>query len=428
VTARIVITTFGSYGDVNPYVGLALGLRERGHEPVIATSPFYRDYVERAGIAFHPVRPDVDPNDRALVARIMDARRGTDFIIRDLLLPSLRDAYEDLSTAAAGADLLVTHPITFAGPIVAEERALAWVSTVLAPMSFFSVHDLPVFPPMPWAKRLERIPGAARLLVGLARTATRSWMEPVRRLRAERGLAPAGDPIYEGQHSPELVLALFSRVLGAPQPDWPEHVRITGPILYNGPPQHGLPEELERFLQAGPAPVVFTLGSSAVSAAGTFYEESAAAAHRAGQRAVLLVGRHAGNRPRDRLSDTIIAVDHAAHAALLPRAAATVHQGGIGTLHQALRAGRPMLIVPYAHDQPDNAHRAARLGVGRVLGPRRYTADRAAAELRELLRDPSYAERASATAATMRTEDGVASACDAIEARLDAASALPSRR
>jgi UDP:flavonoid glycosyltransferase YjiC (YdhE family) len=211
------------------------------------------------------------------------------------------------------------------------------------------------------------------------------------------------------------VLALFSRVLGEPQPDWPENVRVTGPILYNGVAQTELSPELERFLQRGSPPVVFTLGSSAVSVAGSFYEESAAAAERAGLRAVLLVGRHPENRPAKGLSDEIIAVEHAPHSALMPRAAVTVHQGGAGTLHQALHAGRPMLVVPHAHDQPDNAHRAARLGVARIISPRRYKAERVADELRVLVAEqPSYADRARAVAAEMRREDGVASACEAI--------------
>ena len=419
---RIVITTFGSYGDVNPYVGLARELRARGHRPAIATSPFYRDHVERAGVEFRPVRPDVDPGDRALVARIMDARRGTEFLLRDLLLPVLPDAWADLDAAAADADLLLTHPITFAGPIVAEERGLPWASSVLAPMSFFSAHDLPVFPPLPAAKRLERIPGAAALLVRLARLATRRWSAPVHALRASRGLPRGADPLFEGQHAPRLVLALFSRLLGAPQPDWPPNVRVTGHVFYNGTGRDAaLPDDVERFLAAGPPPIVFTLGSSATAAAGRFYAESAAAARRLGRRAVLLVGRHPENRAGIAGGDDLLLADHLPHEALLPRAAAVVHQAGIGTLAQAMRAGRPMLLVPFAHDQPDNAHRAARLGIARVLSPRRYRAGRAAAALGALLDDATAAARAAEVGRAVRAEGGAAAAADALEAFMETA-------
>jgi UDP:flavonoid glycosyltransferase YjiC (YdhE family) len=292
-------------------------------------------------------------------------------------------------------------------------------------MSFFSAHEMPVFPPAPWMKRLEQIPGAARLLVRMVRGVTRRWMDPVRALRAELGLPSRGDPLYEGQHSPHLVLALFSRTLGAPQPDWPARVRITGPVFYNGPAADTLPDELDRFLQSGEPPIVFTLGSSAVSAAGAFYEHSAAAARTLGVRAVLLTGAHEGNRPAQHAGNDILVVDHAPHAALLPRAAITVHQGGVGTLQQALRAGVPMLVTPFAHDQPDNAYRATRLGVARVLVPSRYTARRAAIELQTLLEDERYATRAREVGALVAAEDGATAACDAIEGLFDGAGSRP---
>jgi rhamnosyltransferase subunit B len=421
---RILITTLGSYGDVNPYVGLALALRGRGHTPVIATSPFYRGYVEAAGIEFHPMRPDLDPHDRALVRRIMDPGKGSEFIVRDLILGALRESYDDLVAAARGADAILTHPVTFAGPVVAEKVGLPWISTVLAPMSFFSAHDLPVFPPAPWAKRLERVPGAARALVRMARAASRGWGEPVYALRRELGLSRGGDPVFEGQHSPRGVLALFSRLLARPQPDWPPNVRVTGAIPWDGAgARPALSAALAAFLDDGPPPLVFTLGSSAVGAAGGFYQESAQAARRLGMRAVLLAGAHPENRPRGPLPPGVIVEEFAAHSALFPRASAIVHQGGAGTLHQALRSGRPTLVVPFAHDQPDNAWRVRRLGVSRTLRPGRYRASRAARELRTLLDDPAYAARAARVGEQVRAEGGADAACDAVQALLSAASA-----
>jgi rhamnosyltransferase subunit B len=418
--ARIVLTSFGSFGDVYPYIGLALGLKSRGHRPVLAMPAYYRDTVEREGVDFHPVRPDLDPTDRETVRRIMDAARGTEYIVKDLILGSLRDTFHDLTAAVRGsdgpADLLVTHPVTFAAPLVAGKEGIPWVSTVMAPMSFFSPHDLPVFPPIPWAKRLERIPGAAAALVALSRRITRGWSRPVHELRRELGLPPGGDPIYEGQHSPHRVLGIFSPVLAEPQPDWPAGVRVTGAIPYNGPMgEHPLSPELEAFLEEGPAPLVFTLGTSAVGAAGSFYEVSVEAVRRLGQRAVLLVGHHPENHPRGHLPEGVMLQPFAPHAALFPRASAIVHQGGAGTLHQGLRAGRPTLVVPFAHDQPDNAWRVERLGVSRTLRPGRYTVARVEKELGRLLEDEGYRGRAEAVARRVRGERPVEDACDAIE-------------
>jgi len=413
---RILITTFGTRGDLDPYLALGHGLATRGHEPTIATHEHYRAAVEAEGLSFRPVRPDAHPEDRELFRRAMDPRRGPSVVIREIVLPHLRESYEDTAKAARDSDLVVTHPLTFAGPIVAEERKLPWVSTVLAPLSFFSRTDLPVVAPLPRAWRLYGIPGVPGLMIRLFRAITRSWTEPVRGLRAERGLPPGGDPLYEGQHSPLLTLGLFSGVLAEPQPDWPPSARRTG-FLFHDAAAGGDPDaaRLAAFLDAGPRPIVFTLGSSAVAVAGSFYEQSLDAARRLGMRAVLLIGDDPVNRPAAALGDDAIVVQQAPHRALFPRAAAIVHHGGIGTLGQALRAGHPMLIVPWSHDQPDNAHRAARLGVARVLYPRRYRADRAAAALGALLDDPACVARAARIGETVRSEDGVMAACEAIE-------------
>jgi rhamnosyltransferase subunit B len=421
---RVVITTFGSLGDLNPYLGLALGLKARGHDPVIATAEFYRRLVEAEGVGFRPVRPDRDPHDTEEVRRIMNPimnpRRTPGYLMKKLLFPRLQESYEDLSEATRGADVLLTHPLTFAGPLVAEKVNIPWVSTVLAPISFFSAHEFPALPVFTrTALVLRRLgPGAGRTLVGLAKRATRHWPEPVRRLRTEIGLSPGKHPIHEGQFSPELVLAMFSRVLAEPRPDWPPNTRITGHVFYDGSSLDELSPDLERFLASGPAPVVFTLSTSVVGkgpAADSFYRESLKAARILKLRSVFLVGNDPKSRLPVPLPEGVAAVDRAPFSKLFPRAAAVVHQGGIGTVGQALRAGRPQLLVPFAFDQPDNAQRIQRLGGAEVLYPRQYTAPRAARRLGDLLGESEYIRRAGEVAGLVRSEDGVGDACDAIE-------------
>jgi len=412
--ARIVLTSFGSYGDVNPYLGLALTLRGRGHDPVLALPPAYRSAAEREGLRFHPTRPDVNIHDRKLAARIMDPARGTDVTFGELLIPNLATTVEDLREVVDGADLLVTHPASLAGPIVAEERGLPWVSTVLSPMSFFSVEDPMVPAPAPWLHAItSRSRTAARLFRWQTDRLTRKWAEPIQRFRVARGLPPGENPILAGQHSPHLVLGLFSRLLGEPQPDWPDRVVVTGAVLYNGSGPPVLDSPLREFLDAGEPPIVFTLGTSAVGAAGSFYEVSADAVRRLGRRAVLLVGRHEENLPTVAGHDIFLA-DFARHDGLFPRAEVIVHQGGAGTLHQALRSGRPMLVVPHAHDQPDNAHKAERMGVARTLRPQRYRVGRLERALTSLLSEPSQ-DRAAAVAEVVEAEPGAEGAAEAIE-------------
>jgi UDP:flavonoid glycosyltransferase YjiC (YdhE family) len=418
---RIVFSTYGTFGDVNPLIALSLELKRRGHIPVLAIPEMFRAKVEPLGIGFAPVRPEQDPNDTRLIAMIYDIKHGTETGLRKFLFPSLRESYQDLMAAAeadGGADLLVTGELAYAGPIVAEKTGIPWASYVLAPFSFFSGYDPPVLPPYPLlAKMQEAVPALGHVVARFARFVTRNWPEPVYELRRELGMATGKDPIFDAKHSESLVLALYSRVMGEPQPDWPTAAKITGFAFYDGAGSEGvLPPELAAFLEKGPAPLVFTLGSAAVMHAGDFYEQSAEAVEILGQRAVLLIGADDRNLPKRRLPESICIARYAPYSKIFPRASVIIHQAGIGTTAQALRAGRPMLLMPYSHDQPDNARRVRRLGVAEVLGRKQYKAKPAARLIAQLLSDDAYRARAIAVAEKVAGENGTVTACDALEA------------
>jgi len=266
-------------------------------------------------------------------------------------------------------------------------------------------------------------------------TVSRPMLRPCDVLRAELGLPPTRrHPVLESMFSPHLHLALFSPVFAPPQADWAANTVTTGfPLHDRGEHGEGMSAALSAWLAAGDAPIVFTLGSSAVHDPGAFYDESAVAARRAGRRAVLLVGndpRTGGALPQqaapmldDAFGSDVVAVAYAPHSELLPRAAVVVHQGGIGTMGQALRSGRPMLVAPYSHDQPDNAMRAERLGVARVIARTRYQAAAVAAALRQLLVDPQVASTAEAVGERISAERGAQTAADALERLAEQASA-----
>ena len=136
---RIILNTFGSFGDIHPYMALALELQRRGHVPVIATMEGYREKIIVAGLQFAPVRPDVaQPKEQGteLIDKIMEPKTGPRFLTEELIFPAVRDSYADLLKVVEGADLLVTHPAAPAGPLVARKTGMPWVSTVLAPFSF----------------------------------------------------------------------------------------------------------------------------------------------------------------------------------------------------------------------------------------------------------------------------------------------------
>ena len=421
---RIVLSNIGTLGDINPLISIALELKRRGHAPVMALPEVFREKIAPLGFEFHTVRPDIDPNNTKLVEMIYDVKKGTETGLREFLFPVLRQTYDDLLDAATKptrADLLLLGELNYAGPIVAEVTGIPWASYVLAPFSFFSAFDPPVLPPYPKLARADKAPGMGRAMRRLARFVTRKWPEPVYELRRELGLPLGRNPIFDAKHSPNLVLALFSRVLGTEQKDWPENTLITGFCFYDADAGNAaLPAQLEEFLAAGEPPVVFTLGSAAVLAAGDFYEQSARAAKKLGVRAVLLVGTDPRNDPRNgpqrELPESICVAEYAPYSGLFPRVSLVVHQGGVGTTAQCLRAGRPMLIMPYSHDQPDNARRMRRMGVARVIQRSQYKPWRVARRVRKMLADAEYAEQAQKAAEEVARENGVKTACDALEA------------
>jgi UDP:flavonoid glycosyltransferase YjiC (YdhE family) len=380
----------------------------------------YRAKLEPLGLEFHAIRPDIDPTNNVLVEMVYDIKHGTEHGLRNFLFPSLRQTYEDLLDAATQpvrADLMLLGELNYAGPIVAEMTGIEWASYVLAPLSFFSAFDPPVLPPYPkLAKADKKVPGFGRVIKRVARFASRKWPEPIYELRQELGLGKGANPLFDAKHSPSLVLALFSRVLGTEQKDWPAHTLITGFAYYDADAGNAkLPPHLEKFVAGGEAPVVFTLGSAAVLAAGDFYEVSAKAAMELGVRAVLLIGSDKRNEPKQKLPASICVAEYAPYSELFSRARLVVHQGGVGTTAQCLKAGKLMLIMPYSHDQPDNARRMKRLGVAQVIQKSGYTPKRVTRKLRKMLDDPAMAEKARAVAESMRGEDGVKAACDALE-------------
>jgi UDP:flavonoid glycosyltransferase YjiC (YdhE family) len=415
---KFVINSFGSFGDLNPYIGLGRTLRARGHDVVLAVPRFYHSFVRDAGLSAHAVRPDIDPADRELVRRVMDPFKGAEFLVRDLMMPVVEQSYEDLDGIVGDDDVLVSHPLTYAAPVLAERRRLRWASSVLAPLGFFSESDPPLMAVHPVVAAFQReLPGLYSRVVPMARFATRNWGKPVHALRAKLGLPLGPDPVHGGQFSPDLVLAMFSRVLAEPQPDWPPNTLVTGAVSWDGV-LGGLPPSLKTFLDRGPAPVVFTLGTSAVAtaSAASFYRTSLDAAREAGARSVLLVGNDDGNRPDAGTGDVVHVAGWAPHSELFARAAVIVHQGGAGTLHTALASGRPMIIVPHAHDQGDNAVRAARIGVARIIFPAHYRFDLVRDHIRTLLLEPNWARAGAAIAATVRAEDGADQAATALAA------------
>jgi rhamnosyltransferase subunit B len=412
--SRIVLATIGSLGDLHPFIALGLDLQQRGHSVVIASHCEYGDRVTPLGLEFQAMHPNnANLEDPEEMARVMDIQTGTQLVMTSLAA-EVRESYRDLVAIAQNADLIIAGEVVFAAPLVGEILGIPWCRVALSPISFMSAHDLPLLPNVPWTYGIRQLgPIASGAITGLAKLISYPWMKPVHQLRQDLGLPPAPLPMFDDKFSKVLTLALFSPTFAQPQPDWPTHTVQPGFVFYDG--DASCSPELTDFLAAGEPPIVFTLGSAAVMTPGQFFQESLIAAQALGRRSVLLMGKNP--RPEG-LDDSCLVLDYAPYSQLFSKASAIVHQGGIGTTAQGLRSGVPTIVMPYSHDQPDNAKRLERLGTSRTIPRDQYSADRATTELTQLLNQPTYGTNAAAIGQQLAAENGRQGAGDAVEALL----------
>lgn len=417
---RIVLATGGSLGDLHPVIALGKALAMRGFQAEIASARDYRAKVEAEGLVFHEVGPDLAQLEADLgldIAQLTDRIARSDrFLFEEVMLPYTASSTRQMIAASEGAGLIVGLSFAVGAAIAAERLGLPHVAVSLQPTTVFSAYDPPFLPRIPWMRPAG---GGFQLwlnwtTLAIGRRTTASWTRRINRIRRDLGVGPApGDIFFDALAGADLALGLYSPALGERQPDARPAFHVVGYAPYDseagGPPL--LPEALRRFLDKGEAPIVFTLGSAVVNIPGDFYRQSLKAARALGRRSVLLVGSGGDLGVAD--GSDAIAVPYAPFSLLFPRAAAVVHQGGVGTTQQALRAGRPQLVVPHLGDQHDNAARVQRLGCGLTLSRGRYAA-RAEVALSRLLGEPNFGLRADVLGARTRDEDGASVAAGLI--------------
>ncbi len=421
--ARILVTCLGSLGDLYPYLAVGRGLQERGHSVHVATSGIHEPRVTTAGLGFVPLRSALDryltaQGASGFIEKIFEPRSGAQRLIREVM-SGFEQTCADTLAAAAGCDLALSHPLTYATPIACRKLDKTWLSTVLAPMGFMSSFDPPFLSAAPLLQTLHGIsPALFRGAMVLAKFGSRAMVRPVYQQCRQLGIAaPPDNPLFDGQFSPHGTLAMFPEHFAAPQPDWPPHTITTGFTFYRqGNTDAQAASRLETFLAAGEAPLVFALGSSVVEIAQDFFPVAARVARQLQQRAVLVAGSRATQLADLAGDPSLLVLDYVNYDALFPRASLIVHQGGIGTTAQAARSGRPMLIVPFGFDQFDNAEHMVRLGAARRLRREDFTAERVAPVIAGMLGDIELARGAAVAGKRLAAQDGVAGACDVIEA------------
>lgn len=409
---RIQFVTIGSFGDINPFVGLAAEAQRRGHAVQLVGPAWFRDHVARAGIPFAPLG---EPRDLGTIIRerkLMHGVRSGNRVM-EMILEETPAAIAELRAAADAfaPEGIVAHRIAFGARWIAHERGVPYIGVDLAPLIWFSRADpIPALQMTParwsaWLARLIGPPVWSLMRGGVDRK--------LRVIRERLGLTAERSPWRQDSIDAAATLGLWSPAFRGPYRDDPERAAITGFVFHDERADAATPADVRRFLDAGEPPIVFALGSTAVFNAGDFYEVAARACERMGRRGLLLVGPHE-NVPRD-LPRGVEAFGYAPYSAVFPRAAAVVVHGGIGSTAQGLRAGVPTLVVPFAHDQFNNGVRVHALGVGSTLPRSRVDVDRMVRALEPLVEDRHVRERARVLGDTIRRERGEANAIDVIE-------------
>jgi rhamnosyltransferase subunit B len=420
--ANILLIPIGSAGDVHPFVALARRLHERGHRVTVITATYFEPLLRKTGVDFVGLGTVEEFESVLLHPDGWHPRRGFEVVFRCGVLPWIRPIYDLIAHLHVPGETVVVASVLAFGARVAEEKlGVPLVSIDLQPALLRSGYQAPVLPGTflpawlpPFVKRFAFRLGDMLVLDPVIAPQTNA-------VRAELGLSPVRRLLDQWWHSPERIIGLYPPWYAAPQPDWPAQLVLTGFPLFDERGLTEAPREALDFVDGGP-PLVFTAGS-AMRQGHAFFAEAAEACRLLGRRG-LLVTRYPEQLPTG-LPDGVLHCSYIPFSQLFPRSAAVVHHGGIGTTAQALAAGVPQLVMPMSHDQPDNAARVERLGVGRSLRPRRFKAAAVARLLDELLRSPTVAERCRAVARNFDGIDPIGDTCRHIEEMLpEAAVAL----
>ncbi len=413
---RVLLLPIGSSGDVNPFLWIGRILHARGHAVTVVANPVFADSIRTLGLRFVAFGDEAEFHELLAHPDVWHPTKGPPLVLR--YAGDVTGRYFELIAREAGDDrpLMLAPAPAFGARLAREKFGLPLVSVHLQPCMFLTVGDTPLLGQrLGWIRRLPA--WAKRVVFAIIRARIGSEIAPgVRRASRAASVPPPGNPFRDWWQSPDGGVCLWPEWFGPAQPEWGPQVRSAGFPLYDPADQTALAPDLEAFLAAGPPPILFTPGS-AMAQGGGFFETARAACVAAGRRAIFAT-KFPEQLPPD-LPPEIFHVSYAPFGTLLPRCAAIVHHGGVGTTSQALAAGIPQLIRPFSHDQPDNAARVRRLGAGEWIWPAKFTEKNLRRVLDALLGDKELQARCTAWAARLRAEPSEARLLEALAPHLD---------
>ena len=415
---KVLLPTVGSAGDIHPFLAIGQALQARGHAVEVMTNPVFARMVHQAGLAFHALGTEQHYADAFNSPKLWHPVDGFGVFWRRMARYTIEPVYERIAWHAEGGSardqcVVLATPLMLGARLAQEKLGVPLVTAYTAATMLRSCAD-----PMTLAH--WRVPGwVPRMARAAAWQALDKWkLHPMLAAdlppwRERLGLPVLRQSVFgDWIHSPRAGVTLFPAWFAAAPADWPVQVKQAGFPLYDGDKVQGLDAVLSHFLDQGPPPVVFTAGS-AMGHGQSFFQAAVRTCQELGQRGVLLAADASQIPPC--LPPAILHCAYAPFGLLLPRAAALVHHGGIGTSAQGLRAGVPQLVAPMGFDQFDNAMRLQILGVGTQVARQDVHFASLAPLLRGLLGSPQVAQACRAAAARVQGDAALETVCDMLE-------------
>ncbi len=411
---RLLLTAFGSYGDVFPMVGLGAAMHARGHRVAIITNPHFRSVVEDANLELISLGTEQEYDELTKHPDLWHPLRGPLFVMKHAMVGLLRETYRLISSHyVAGETVLGAHLLDLASRCFQEKHGAPLASIPLAPVALRSLVAPPRMFGMFQPRWMPRLLTAMQFWLGDRCFIDRLLEPELNAFRSELGLLNIHRPLQSWYLSPQLVLGLFPDWFAPQQPDWPEATSLVGfPLWDQQAAKVPLSNSAKQFFDEGEAPLVFAPGSAMTQ--GKAFFESAIEACRRMRRRGMLMTKYPDQLP-SQLPAGVRHFQFEPFSLLLPRAAALVHHGGIGTTAQGLTAGLPHLVMPMAYDQLDNATRLQRLGVGRILLRRHFLGPAVARELDALLTSATVQTQCDRWKQKCDGDASLARACEQLE-------------
>jgi UDP:flavonoid glycosyltransferase YjiC (YdhE family) len=410
----ILIVAVGSYGDVLPLVGLGRALRSRGHAVTLFTNAHFANLVQHTGLNFVAMGSAEEYDAVANHPDLWHPHKGWRVIMKRMMSGTfLEEAYQLLcSHLVPGKTVLISTTLGFVARLVQETHRIPLVTVHLSPGVFHSAYQAPRMPGLPLPNWLP-----VQLKQGVWKVIDHLLIDPLlkpklNRLRRELGLPPVSRIFHHWLHSPHLVLGLFPKWFATPQPDWPSSTVLTDFPLYDAAGDSDLPTTIQGFLDVHPRPLVFTPGSA--NKHGTSFFAEAAKACQVLNRPGIFLTRYPEQLPQS-LPSQVVHFSYAPLSQLLPHCTALIHHGGIGTCAQALQAGVPQLIQPFAFDQFDNGARIEQLGVGQTISQRSFRSPTIVGHLQDLLSSKTVGTACHSVKDSFKDSNPLAESCILIE-------------